>query len=305
MAACCAIAPAHARSESAWLKTREAQFAAWQAAHATIDAQSADSTITAEIWDRVDAPRMTVIPAGDYMMGSPVSEATRNDDEDPSHPVRIRYSLAVSTYPIIVGEFAHFATAARYKTNKDCEAYEHEAGRLQVRSWREPGFTQNDSHPVTCVSWNDAKAYVTWLSKQSGHRYRLLSEAEYEYAARSGTTGAYWWGDENGIGRANCDGCGSAWDNMSTAPVGSFQPNAFGLYDMLGNAWSWTGDCWNANYIAAPSDGSAATSGDCDLHVLRGGSWYFNPRSMRSASRYWIGSHYRFYDVGFRVARTL
>jgi formylglycine-generating enzyme required for sulfatase activity len=158
--------------------------------------------------------------------------------------------------------------------------------------------------PVIDVSWHDAQRYVAWLSRKTGTSYRLLSEAEWEYAAQAGT------GREAvvtpGAGQANCDGCGSRWDNKQTAPVGSFSANAFGLHDMLGNVWEWTADCRNGRgVVAAPSDGSARTDGDCSSHVLRGGSWFDNPVYTRSANRFRLTADFRLEIFGFRVARTL
>ncbi|MBV9290726.1 MAG: formylglycine-generating enzyme family protein, partial [Hyphomicrobiales bacterium] len=130
----------------------------------------------------------------------------------------------------------------------------------------------------------------------------------YEYAARAGSQTAYPWGDDiklNGKAMANCDGCDTQWDNKQTAPVGSFAANAFGLYDMVGNVWEWTEDCWNESYQGAPADGSPSTSGDCGRRVLRGGSWLLNPDLLRSAVRVWANRVVRDYDLGFRVAQTL
>ena len=157
------------------------------------------------------------------------------------------------------------------------------------------------------MSWDDAQAYVKWLSSITGKAYRLLSEAEYEYAARAGSETKYPWGDDiklNGKAMANCDGCGSQWDNKQTAPVGSFAANQFGLYDMVGNVWEWTEDCWNESYQGAPADGSAWTSGDCSRRVVRGGSWStiqapplgVPPRGLHRLP---------VLNLGFRVARTL
>src|SRR5262252_251730 len=137
--------------------------------------------------------------------------------------------------------------------------------------------------PLINVSWDDAKGYVAWLSEKTGRDYRLLTEAEYEYATRAGTQTAYPWGNEIGKNNANCDGCGSQWDNKQTAPVGSFPANSFGLHDMVGNVWEWTEDCWHPNYDGAPADGSAWTTGDCSRRVVRGGSWVNNPQGLRSA----------------------
>jgi formylglycine-generating enzyme required for sulfatase activity len=154
----------------------------------------------------------------------------------------------------------------------------------------DPSWGRHGDHPVVNVSWNDAQAYVRWLSGQTHRTYRLLTEAEWEYAARAGTTTAYYWGDDVGSNHANCAACGSQWDNRSTSPVGSFAPNRFGLYDMAGNVWQWVQDC----------DDSA-----CSVRVLRGGSWDLNPEGLRSAGRHYKLPSFRSYDVGFRVARTL
>jgi formylglycine-generating enzyme required for sulfatase activity len=157
--------------------------------------------------------------------------------------------------------------------------------------------------PVMNVSWDHAQQYVAWLSRKTGKSYRLLSEAEWEYAAQAGT------GREAeatpGAGQANCYGCGSRWDNKQTAPVGSFAANAFGLHDMLGNVWEWTADCWNDNHAGAAADGSARLSGDCSLRVLRGGSWGIIPAGSRSAIRGRFPTDIRGVSLGFRVARTL
>jgi formylglycine-generating enzyme required for sulfatase activity len=155
------------------------------------------------------------------------------------------------------------------------------------------------------VSWDDAQRYVEWLSRLTGRPYRLLTEAEWEYAARAGTMTVYPWGDEIGKGNANCNGCGSEWDGRQTSPVGSFKPNAFGLYDVAGNAWQWVQDCYHDGYDGAPGDGSAWTEGDCGNRILRGGSWINSPEDLRSARRVGLTTDYRFYFLGFRVGRTL
>lgn len=158
--------------------------------------------------------------------------------------------------------------------------------------------------PVIRVTWDDVQQYVAWLSRRTGKAYRLLSEAEWEYAAQAGS--GLEQSVQHGANQANCDGCGSRWDNRQTAPVGSFAANAFGLHDMLGNVWEWTADCWNENLSGLPTDGSARTSGDCSRRVLRGGSWSYYPRGTRSAYRDGGTTDFRnFVDGGFRVARTL
>ena len=177
------------------------------------------------------------------------------------------------------------------------------------------------SRPVIHVSWDDAKAYAEWLSKKTGESYRLPSEAEWEYAARAGSTTKYHWGNDIGRNKANCSGrsrkpgsrCGSQWDALSTAPVGSFQPNRFGLFDMHGNVVEWVEDCYQPStkpqtlesYQGAPTNGSAWTSGSCDYRVLRGGSWLNRPGDLRSADRNWDRPHNRDTGLGFRLAQDL
>ena len=156
------------------------------------------------------------------------------------------------------------------------------------------------------MSWEDATAYAEWLSAETGEWYRLPSEAEWEYAARAGTTTAYSWGPDIGQNRANCDGCGSRWDGEQTAPAGSFAANAWSLHDMHGNVNEWVEDCWHNRYARAPADGSAWTrGGDCGRRVLRGGSWLHYPWHLRSADRFWDDVGVRLVNVGFRLARTL
>lgn len=158
---------------------------------------------------------------------------------------------------------------------------------------------------VINVSWEDAVAYTQWLSAKKGERYRLPSEAEWEYAERAGSVTAYSWGNEIGRNRANCDGCGSQCDDWQTAPVGSFAPNAWGLHNMNGNVGEWVQDCWNESYQGAPTDGSAWEIGDCSQRVLRSGSWNLFSRDLRSAIRFGINPTNWNDDEGFRAARTV
>ena len=232
-------------------------------------------------------PEMVVVPAGSFMMGSP--EAGRYDDEGPVHRVTIARPFAVGVYEVTFGEWDACVAGG------GCGGH-----RLDDWGWG------RGRRPVIYVSWEDAQAYVRWLSGKTGKAYRLLSESEWEYVARAGTTTRYWWGDGIGRNRANCDGCGSRWDGKKTAPVGSFSANGFGLHDVHGNVWEWVEDCWNDSYHGAPTDGSAWTSRIfCIGRVLRGGSWGVSPRYLRSANRYWDPSGLRSYNAGFRVARTL
>jgi formylglycine-generating enzyme required for sulfatase activity len=169
-------------------------------------------------------------------------------------------------------------------------------------------ISQAGSHPVVCVNSADAKAYVGWLSTKTGQAYRLLTEAEFEFAARAGTVTEWFWGDNKADAKAyaHCSDCGGSVNNVkTTAPVGSLKPNMFGLYDMSGNAYQLVQDCYQANYDGAPTDGSARGGGVCPVHVIRGGSWQKMLVWARSASRFLQSSDMRINEVGFRVARTL
>ena len=199
------------------------------------------------------------------------------------HQVTISQSFAVSKYEITFEDYDRFAGS----------------GTTDDQGWGRGRL------PVMKVSWNDAREYVAWLSAQTGRSYRLLSEAEWEYAARAGSATKYAWGNSIESNRANCYGCGSQWDYEQTAPVGSFEPNAFGLHDMHGNVYEWVEDCWNGSYEGAPADGSAWLSGDCERRIVRGGAWDDFPDDLRVALRVSAGSDRRDSYYGFRVARTL
>ena len=156
------------------------------------------------------------------------------------------------------------------------------------------------------MNWDDAKTYVAWLSRETGKRYRLLSESEWEYVARAGSASKYTWGNSVSCTQARYGHySGSCGDEKQTLTVGRFAANGFGLFDVHGNVWEWTQDCWNESYKGAPTDGSAWQRGDCDRRVLRGGSWFFGPERLRSAFRYRFAAAYRFFDSGFRVAQDL
>jgi formylglycine-generating enzyme required for sulfatase activity len=236
-----------------------------------------------------DCPEMVVVPAGEFIMGSPANEDGRYDDEQPQHKVVFARSFAVAEFDVT---FDDWSACVAYG---DCDPRVSDSGFGRGRQ------------PVINVTWDDARRYAAWLSRMTGKSYRLLSEAEFEYAARAGTQTPYPWGDEIGRNNANCIGCGSKWDNRQTAPVGSFAANRFGLYDMHGNVWQWTEDCYHKDYEGAPQDGSAWIEGaDCSGRVGRGGSWLNVPRNLRSASRYWSTTDARFKLLfGFRVGRTL
>jgi formylglycine-generating enzyme required for sulfatase activity/uncharacterized caspase-like protein len=254
-----------------------------------------------------DCPAMVVIPEGSFTMGSPASEPGRENDEGPQHVVRFARAFAVGKFDVTKDEFAAFVREKGYDAGSKCWSYNKDSKWEEVvgHSWRDPGFPQTGSHPVACVNWDDANAHVAWLSKKTNQSYRLLSDSEWEYSARAGKTTAYFWGNAVGKNNANCDGCGSRWDNKQTSPVDSFAPNAFGLHDMHGNVWQWVEDCYRDSYKDAPDDGSPVTSGECSLRALRGGSWDSFPGDLRAAGRDRDDPSDRISRFGFRVARTL
>jgi formylglycine-generating enzyme required for sulfatase activity len=264
-------------------------------------------------------PVMIGIPAGRFVMGSPENELGRFDTEGPQHTVTVR-AFALGKYPVTSEEFLTFLRETGYRPAP--------CNRILKLSWQSPGkglayppfIGEPPRWPAVCLDWKDAQAYIVWLNKkvrearpELGNRpgpYRLPSEAEWEYAARGGTVTARWWGDAIGAGNANCNGCGSAFDYRVLADVDQFEPNPFGLYAVLGNAWQWTQDCWHNSYAGAPNDASPwMADGDCSRHVIRGGSWDNVPVIVRSASRSGgaaSGGEYDYSSLsGFRVARDL
>ena len=262
--------------------------------------------------DCPDCPEMIVVPSGRFKMGSPASEKGRDTREGPTHLVTIRYRFAVGVHEVTRGEFGRFVSAMNRVMGKSCWTWDGQWRNRSGVGWRSPGFSQEDDHPVVCVSWDDAKAYVRWLSKRTGKGYRLLSEAEWEYVARGGTTGPFHFGATISTDQANYNGhhtYGSGRKGVhreKTAPVGSFPANGFGLHDVHGNVWEWVDDCWHDFYDGAPTDGSAWTSGGkCGLRVLRSGSWIDEPGLLRSARRGTNKVGNRVSINGFRVARTL
>ena len=234
--------------------------------------------------DCEQCPEMVVVPAGSYMMGSPDGEEGRSSAEGPVHEVTIATPLAVGKYEVTFAEWDACVAAGGCTHQPSDEGW----GR--------------GKRPVINVSWDDIQQYVKWLSGETGQAYRLLSEAEWEYVARAGTTTPFHTGATISPAQANYDG-------TSTLPVGSYAANGFEVYDVHGNVWEWVADCWNDSYAGAPSDGSAwtsgNTSGNCSLRVLRGGHWYVSPEYLRSAFRFWDESGNRGSTLGFRLARTL
>ena len=228
---------------------------------------------------------MVLVAAGQFTMGSPSDEPGRDDDEGPQHNVTVAEPFLAGKFEVTFAEWDACVAAGGCKPKSDAGW-----GRL--------------NRPVIRVSWDDAKAYASWLSRKTGKAYELLSEAKWEYAARGGTATPYWWGENQESDRANCDGCGSNWDNEKTAPVGSFEANGFGLHDTAGNVREWVEDCYHDHYEGAPTDGSPWIDAQCSVRVLRGGGWYNPPKVVRSASRIGAGPDYAYDDYGFRVART-
>ena len=244
--------------------------------------------------DCADCPQMVVIPAGSFTMGSPSHERLRDRDEGPQHRVTIWRPFAVGRYEVNFAQWDACVSAG------GCRHRPNDLG------WG------RGQRPVMNVSWRDAKQYVRWLSRKTGKRYRLLSEAEWEYAARAGTTGPFHFGSTISTDRANYDGTGTYGSGRKgiyrrkTVPVGRFPANAFGLHDMHGNVWEWVEDCSHKSYRGAPADGRPWTAGgNCSRRVLRGGSWGDVPRNLRAALRFRNSAGFRIVYFGFRVARTL
>ena len=259
-------------------------------------------------------PEMVVVPAGVFVMGSSSSEQGHFGDEGPQHRVRIARPFAVGVYEVTFDQW---------------DACERDFG---CGNFGDDEGWGRGARPVVNVSWNDAQEYVVWLSEKTGRAYRLLSESEWEYAARAGTTTPFHFGRTISSAQANYDweytyGHGSTVKaridsqggktytitgvpekgigSDKTVPVGRFPANGFGLHDMHGNVWEWVQDCWNPDYDRAPRDGAAWENGDCARRVLRGGSWSVNPWYLRSAYRSRSSADSRYNSIGFRVARTL
>lgn len=247
-----------------------------------------------------DCPEMVVIPSGTFTMGtSPdrrkgLTQELRTffQNEGPVRTITIRNPIAVGIHEVTWAEWEKCADAG----SCDGAALEATGG--------DNGWGKGN-RPVIEVSWHHAQTYLRWLSEKTGYRYRLLTEAEWEYAASAGSDADFSWGDDAGEARANCNGCGSKWDNKETAPVGSFEPNAFGLYDMHGNVREWVEDCWADRYDVQPVDGSAYREPDCTLRVVRGGAWNLPPVYVRLEARDCYHPDDQVNTVGFRIARTI
>jgi len=290
--------------------------------------------------DCPDCPEMIALSAGIYLMGAERAESVAfglppyfQPREQPRHEVTITTPFAISKYEITQRQFTAFAQATGYNPTPGCWAF---IGTEWIwdeeRSWRDAKIDQTADHPVTCINWHDAVAYVDWLSQHTGQRYRLLSEAEWEYAARAGTSTPYWFGastmaicDYINLGDITTrDAFGwheteikfelvNNWTYMpctdghaTTAPVTFGQANPFGIFNMLGNVTEWTADCWHENYDTGPStEVPRQLSGDCGSRVMRGQGWTAIDASTRAAFRGKLEATSRRFNHGIRVAREI
>lgn len=246
--------------------------------------------------DCEDCPLLVVVPPGQAHIAG---RAGRTVD--------IRRPFAIGVYEVTRNQYAAFVEATGRNMSGGC-ALRMEGGvwqRAIDRNWRSPGFPQTALHPVVCVSWRDATAYAAWLSRETGRTYRLPSEAEWEYAARGGRTTPFAWGPSFEQARANCEGCGSAWDGRATAPVGSFDANGFQLHDVHGNVAEWTWDCWSPDIAGGPRNGAPILTGHCEKRVARGGHWADRPRDLRLDERQSFLADHRYVRLGFRLVREL
>lgn len=272
--------------------------------------------------------KLSFVPAGMFMMGSDSSEIGRRQDEGPQQAQWIGEAFFLGIHEVTVGQFRKFVEDSGFKSDAEKDGkggwtFDPTTGQLEQKpacDWRDPGFPQEDDHPVVNVSWNDAMAFCAWLSLREGLPYRLPTEREWEYACRAGTTTPFWSGDRNSLaGAANLADASlqrkypmaswsASWDDghAYTAPVGRYRPNDFGLYDMHGNVWEWLADGYDGGYPATDSASSRTPRQPAfQGRVLRGGSWYNWIEDARSASRDWDTPDYRNFDTGFRIARTV
>lgn len=284
------------------------------------------SSAPAKFQDCSDCPEMVVVPAGSFLIGSPEQEPGRGQDEGPRKEIIFGQPFAVSRFEVTRRQYIAFLRDSGHKISGGCITDRRKPGTWAAddqTNVNDPGFKQAANHPAACVSWNDAIAYVEWLNRRSGGSYRLLSEAEWEYVARARSTTAYPWGASihdgcrsmNGYDETILERKGNLYQGeavpyarcsdgfVNTAPVGSFEANAFGIHDMIGNMGEWTADCATPSYVAMPQDG--AEGGDCSKRMVRGGSWGSQPRQLRSAERYRYNPTDVDDSIGIRVAKTI
>jgi len=267
-------------------------------------------------------PEMVEVPAGEFMMGTSESEMGREGQEGPRRRVVLAHRFAIGKFEVTIDQFAAFVAETEFVPSELCHKYVF-GGKsvewpLAPGSFREPGFRVTGDHPAVCINWHDATAYAGWLSRKTGRLYRLPTEAEWEYAARAGTTTPYSFGtdltklcDHARFADANSGfpwrtGCSSATFEPGALRVGTLAPNPWGLFDMHGNAWEWADDCWTSDGRLLPADGSAFRRPDgCELRAARGGGWAAERRKVRSAQRMSYAHNARYYHLGFRLASPL
>ena len=255
------------------------------------------------------APSMVLIQAGQYAMGD--HQGIGRNDEYPVHDVSVN-AFALGKYEVTVAEFRRFVKETNYQTEAEkgggCHVY---SSMLQPggewkedNDWQDPHFSQQDNHPVVCVSWNDALAYTKWLSDKTGQRYRLPTEAEWEYAARAGSDTNYFWGNFGSCDQANCCKTGITWMTKQTLAVGTHTDNAFGLHDIHGNVWEWTASAYTNTYTGKEQL-SASSDNYSERRTARGGSWLDLIHFTRSSRRIAYWPQERYSSTGFRVARDV
>ena len=268
-----------------------------------------------------DTPELRAVPSGSFLMGSPADEPEREGwvagTESPQHRIEFPRAFEIGRFSVTVRQYAHFIAETGWRSDGGCHVFDGRDWHLRAEaSWRAPGFPQTDDHPVVCVGWYDAMAYVSWLDRQrTGHR--LPTEAEREYATRAGTATPFWFGAQIGPGDANYDTRGGFAGGVerapfrgTTVPVDSYAANPWGLYAVHGNVWEWTADCYAGTHANRPvnllADGSQPrTDTGCDRRSLRGGAFNRHPSTLRSAYRTGLDPGFRGHSIGFRVARTI
>ena len=302
-------------------------FGPSELAEGSTTARVQPSSAPARFQDCDACPEMVIVPQGRFLIGSPEMEPGRGKDEGPQKEIVFAEPFAVSRFEVTRAQYQAFLRSTGHKISGGCITDRRKPGTWAAddqTNVNDPGFEQAANHPAACVSWNDAMAYVGWLNRQAGGGYRLLTEAEWEYVARAGSTTAYPWGASihdgcrfmNGYDQMILAKKGNLYEGeavpyatcsdgfVNTAPVGSFKANAFGIYDMLGNMGEWTADCATPSYAGMHQDG-VSEDGDCSKRMVRGGSWGSQPRQLRSAERYRYSPTDVDDSIGIRVAKSL
>ncbi|MEQ8509178.1 MAG: SUMF1/EgtB/PvdO family nonheme iron enzyme [Rhodospirillaceae bacterium] len=279
--------------------------------------------------DCTHCPPMVTLPKGKAILGSEPWSANRKSGDGPIREVEINYTLAVGKHEVTRGQYRAFVDATGYATSYEegrvgCNTWTHDRilGFVRDHTWDAPGYDQREDHPVVCVNWADATAYAAWLAETTGKPYRLLSSTEFEYATRAGTRGPWFWGTANADACTYANVADSTFRRLydyapvfacedhfeRTSPVGAFEPNPWGLHDMLGNAWEWTDDCAHDDMNKVPTDGRAwrgEDNGNCERRVPRGGSWVSGTDWVRAAAQAGDWALYHSQLLGFRVALTV